>query len=125
MKKLSAILLVALMCGGCGLFSEGGPLSVDKIVQCGPTTNELVPIVSRIISGDGTAKNLSQRALNELDGLAHDNGAEAIACIVKSLADSWLGRSAAPDPVRVAGAQRGNAWIADQGIEEVRGAIPQ
>lgn len=91
-----------------------------KVVECGLGADQAYGDVARILTADGTAREMSDDATEALERLASKYGPGAIACLIDSLLDDWLSNGASPDPVRLAGVQRGREFLEDHGVEQVK-----
>lgn len=108
---LVAISLVLLSCG------PHGPINWPGLVECAPGISDLVGVVSRILLGAGPADQteLGTRGKRELEDLARTHGASTVACVIERVVSDWTAPGAAQEPLRLAAAARGRAFLSDVG----------
>lgn len=119
MRNVLFALLVAASCVAAGCIDDI-PINWPKVAECGAGVDSLFGDVSRILLADGTAEDMSGAAVDALEKLAQEHGAGAIACLVEGFVSDWLAPGASPDPVRIAGARRGQDFLEEHGVERVK-----
>lgn len=85
-----------------------------KVAECsGDVITDAVGAVGRILIGDGSENNtsISDRGVEQLQGLASEHGASTIACIIDRLISDWLAPNAAINMNRMAAAARGKDFL--------------
>lgn len=116
---LSVLAVTALACApSCLPDSQGGGVDWPKVAKCGPSVDDVVGAVERVLLSDGTG-GMSDRAKSELEQLAQKHGANTIACLVDLLIQQWTSPGAAQLPERIAAAGRGRGFLSAEGVERV------
>jgi hypothetical protein len=104
------LLALALLLTACG---PHGPINWPGLFQCAPGISDLVGVVSRILIADGPADqtDMSTRGKRELEDLARTHGPSTVACVVERVVRDWNAPGAAQEPLRLAAAARGQAFL--------------
>lgn len=102
---LIALLLTLATLVGCGPF---GDISWPEVAKCGPSTTDLVGVVSRILL-DGEDY---QRVLTDL---ARKEGMADVLCVVEQLRRDWTSAGSAMPPQHVEAAARAQAFLDSTG----------
>jgi hypothetical protein len=111
MTRLLAVAFI-LALSGCATTSGKG-VSWPAVASCAPSTSDVVGSVSRVLLADGPAsqRSISERAVDELEGLAREHTPRLVACLVDELVRGWSAPGAAAHPDRVAAVQRGRDFL--------------
>lgn len=112
---MALLALILFATAACGALQR---VDWPKVAQCGPDVSDLVGVVSRVLLADGDdAESVSDRGRGELEQLAANHGANVVACVIDRLVRDWTAPGASQDAVRIAGAERGRAFLQDVGTE--------
>lgn len=113
-KRLSLLLLTALLCPNC----TTKPINWPALVTCaGPVSAGFVADVEAIISAGGDAQELTAEAVAALEQLAVKHGPELVACVLEQLIDSWLpSNGPAASQEAQAKAARAQGFLNDHGV---------
>lgn len=114
---LFSIALAACSSSCAGSSSSGKGVTWPKVAHCVPTASDAIGTVQRILLGDGdnAQTSISDRAKAELEGLAVNHGAQAVACLVDQVIKDWTSPGAAASPERAAATERGRDFLNDVG----------
>jgi hypothetical protein len=113
-RALALAMLTLVFCQtlpACGLF---GPVDWPKVAQCGgEIASDLLGVVSRILLVGAAVDD-------QLQQLAEEHGAKTIACVVDEVVNTYRRPGASMTPETEAAAARGEAFLLDHGVGEVR-----
>jgi len=115
-----AFLLTALLLSSCGTTSNLAHDIVWPVVaKCGPTTSDIVGVVSRILLDDGppTQLSLSSHARDELAQLAEQYGADTVACLLDYWREEWTSPGASASPERAGAIVRADRFLEEIGTK--------
>lgn len=113
MRKLllliAALAVTVVACDSCT--KNGAPVVWPAVVSCVDDPLEIVGDVASVLINDAGNKELSADGRQKLEDLATKKGTPAVLCLVDRLVREWVAPAAAPDPHRIAGAARGEAFL--------------
>jgi hypothetical protein len=114
----SALLLVSVLGCESGCNKQGTGVDWPKVATCAPRPSELIGTVQRILLAEGPAQTtIGDRAKNELESLATQNGPALVACLVDMVVREWSRPGASANPERMAGTARGRDFLNKIGTE--------
>lgn len=131
LRRMALAVLLCTFFAAPACVPPGHPLAWPRVVECGPTVDQLLPTVSAIVLDQGQpGETFTDQAQRELEELARQHGPATVACLVQRVVQQFMAQdtsrmaaSPGPDPgrdaAREAAARRGQVWLQAQGVDEV------
>lgn len=89
-----------------------------RVLNCGPVVADIVATVTRILlASSSDPAQLDPSGKRELQRLAEQEGASAVACAIRAAVDDWRRPGAALSGETIGAAMRGDAFLAEQGVQ--------